>query len=218
MELPDWSYRVPRHEHSFIDAGEMCSRIFNHVDAAAYGYSAYDFNPLVPRAVDTEGGRFDATATDKFPYLYGATSLEAAIHERILPLAANVPGGPVTLAGSEVEDRSWCTFFIDERLELVDLTQANGLGHFKATTELVYCVEYSKTREWCRYIRDNVRGCQGLRWLSRPHGGLPVFVLFGDRLGSAVVQPGTAVPFDSVAGRKVLSSVCAKAGVTLNWP
>ncbi len=84
--------------------------------------------------------------------------------------------------------------------------------------DLVRSTEYSITREWGRYIRQHAPNVQGFVWPSRPHGGLPVFVLFEDRLGTAKVVENASFEFDTPVGRKVLSSICAKAGIALNWP
>ena len=218
MELPDWGYVPTLCVDWLLDAGTGCYRIFNHVDAAARGYSPVGFNPSVPDPVDDRGGRFDATSADRFAYLYGATSLEAAVHEVVLPASSALPGHGMTLSGSEVANRSWCHFTVDETLHLVDLTDANGLNPFKAPHDLTRSTKYSTTREWGRYIRSHVPAAQGFVWFSRPHGSLPAFVLFEDRLPTATVVGGGTFEFDTAAGRKILSSICAKASVALNWP
>ncbi len=131
MDRPDWGYAPASHVLWTLDAGLACYRIFNHVDAAAHGYSPTDFNPTIPPDDDDEGGRFDATVPDPFAYLYGAPTLEAAVHERVLSGAEAPPGAGLVMAGAEVAERSWCTFFCDETLELMNLMDANGLNRFQ---------------------------------------------------------------------------------------
>lgn len=218
MDRPDWFYTPACHVPWTFDAGLACYRVFNHVDAAAHGYLPTAFNPTIPPKNDDEGGRFDATATDPFAYLYGAPTLEATVHERVLSRAEALPGAGLVLSGAEVAERSWCTFFCDETLELVNLMDANGLNRFKATVDLVRSTEYSITREWGHYIRKHAPNVHGFVWPSRPHGGLPAFVLFEDRLETANIIENASFEFDTPVGRKILSSICAKAGVALNWP
>jgi hypothetical protein len=129
------------------------------------------------------GGRFDATADDRYPYLYAAESDECAVSEALLRTLPDDHCGAFLLDWARLQGRciSWIRLTCD--LELVTLVSGEDLAAVSQDTWLTTCdsKSYVFTRTWGHRIRKWAPSAQGFVWLSRREPTRHAYIFFGDR-------------------------------------
>ncbi len=131
-----------------------------------------------------DGARFDATAADKYPYLYAGLSAVTALAETLLRDVAADERAYRVVPNDKALGRSISQVSLVQDLELVSLVDGKDLGAIGQDDWPVSCSarDYPQTREWAHWLRREAPWAHGLIWDSkRDRGGLST-VLFGDRL------------------------------------
>ena len=130
-------------------------------------FAVTKFNPTVARS-ELQGGRFDATPDDEYPYLYAAEDDATAVSEALLrDLLIDERGARllprVALSGRRI---GWLRATVD--LELVNLRSGEGLAAIGQDTWLTTApaAEYGMTRRWASGIRRWAPWAGGLTWRS----------------------------------------------------
>lgn len=153
------------------------------VHSAAIG--VLDFNPnLADNRL--QGGRFDATLADPYPYLYAANDDPTAISETLLrDLSADALGARILprarITGLQI---SWIR--VETELELVSLRSGADLAAIGQDSWLTTTTsEYDSTRGWCEAIRAWAPWACGMTWRSLREPDGFAFIFFGDRCPQA---------------------------------
>lgn len=151
-------------------------------------FAANAFNPSAAptgRAGRFKGGRFDATGSDPFPYLYAANDGPTAVSEALLrDLPMNEHGVRILQRARLAEHRiSWLT--TEAELSLVALRSGQDLAAIGQDSWLTTTPRpgYPMTRQWCSAMRRWAPRAQGFTWrsLREPDGFADIF--FGDCFG-----------------------------------
>lgn len=154
-------------------------------------YACTEFNPK-PAHSFFGGNRFDATAEDRYPYLYAAVEPATTLAEVMLrDTEFTGPEARRQVPWALAATRSLSKVRVTEDLVLVRLVREEDLAAVFQTSWLLETDEYAQTRAWAREIRRQMPDAQGLVWQSRRHRPHPAMVLFGDRCGE---EPLKAVP------------------------
>jgi hypothetical protein len=159
-------------------------------------FAVTDFNPTVARH-PLWGGRFDATPTDPFGFLYAADDDATAVSEvllRDLPLDQR---GARLLPRARLRNLriGWLT--VDRDLQLVDLRSGRDLAAIGQDTWLTAgpASDYELTRAWASAIRQWAPWCGGLTWRSHREPEGFAYVLFEDRVPKdCLTEVSTGVP------------------------
>ncbi len=130
-----------------------------------------------------DGGRFDATPDDPFPYLYVGLTQETAVAEGLLRNARFDTDGFRFAPRAAVERRILSSIRTRTELRLISLISTVDLATVGQDNWLVDADEaqYALTRYWSGQLRRASPGAHGLTWQSRrdrPHQSI---LLFGDR-------------------------------------
>ncbi len=129
------------------------------------------------------GGRFDATAGDRYPFLYAAADDATAVSEALLRDLPIDERGARLLLRAALSHRSigWLRTTLD--LELVSLRSGADLAAIGQDTWLTSsdAADYARTRPWASAIRLWAPGARGLTWRSRREPDGFAYVFFGDR-------------------------------------
>ena len=131
-----------------------------------------------------DGARFDATASDPYPYLYAGLSEATVLAETLLRDVDRNDDGYRVVPYDKALGRTISQFTLAQDLDLVSLIDGKDLGAIGQDTWLVSCpaAEYPWTRDWAHWLRRQASWAHGFIWDSnRDRGGLAM-VLFGDRL------------------------------------
>ncbi len=149
------------------------------------------------------GGRFDATQTDPYPFLYAAPVPETAILESITRDLPFHPKKFRTIRRENVANLTLSPVLVTEPLTLVSLMTGIDLASALQDQWLIQCEsrDYPQTRRWARWLRLQVPAAQGIAWMSRRNVGDQSVVLFGDRCErvlAAASEP--AIDLESEAG------------------
>lgn len=139
---------------------------------------------------------FDPSSGTSIPTLYAANSERGAIAEIVLH---DVPT-PSTGYLHDLERDLSSTLHLSRvslpDLKLVNLTttgmKAAGLGVEDLFADDKW--DYPRTREWALWIWANMPEADGLFWMSRRDNRSEVVMLFGDRVGDAVVDDKDSQP------------------------
>ena len=150
------------------------------VHSARFG--ATDFNPTVARD-PLHGGRFDATPTDEYAFLYAAQDDRTAVSESVLrDLPINERGARL-LPRARLPDLriSWLAPTVE--LGLVTLRSGRDLAAVGQDTWLTVApaAEYAMTRRWASAIRAWAPWASGLTWRSLREPAGFAYVFFSDR-------------------------------------
>jgi hypothetical protein len=149
------------------------------------------------------GGRFDATQTDPYPFLYAAPVPETAILETLTRDLPHHSKHFRTIRRKNVADLRLSPLLVTEPLTLISLMNGIDLASALQDEWLIQCEsrDYPQTRRWARWLRLQVPIAQGIAWMSRRDVGKQSVVLFGDRCPS-VLKPASAPAIDlaSAAG------------------
>jgi hypothetical protein len=145
-------------------------------------FAVTEFNPTVARS-DLQGGRFDASPNDEYPFLYAAEDDATAVSEALLrDLPIDERGARllprVALAGRRI---GWLRPTAD--LALVNLRSGEDLGAIGQDTWLIAApaADYPMTRRWAEAIRQWAPWAMGLTWRSHREPDGFAYVFFGDR-------------------------------------
>jgi hypothetical protein len=161
-----------------------------------------DFNPLPSSPF--EGGRFDGTAADPYPYLYAARDPETALLESFVRSVPFSDHGNRRIRRAAVASRRLSTVQTTRDLSLVRLLTHADLAAARQDEWLIQAEprDYPYTRHWGSWLRTQAPAADGLIWQSRRNlGDHPVIVLFGDRgtpthRSSPPLTPGTRPSVD----------------------
>jgi hypothetical protein len=187
-------------------------------------YAADEFNPKVSDRY-YDGGRFDATDDDQYPFLYAAPDIDVALPETFLRDLSPDSTGPRLLPIAKIKGRRISAISVDVDLKLVSLCSGVDLGALSQDTWLTTCDprDYAQTRHWGHWIRGHVTDAYGFQWMSRREPSKPSYVLFEDRMpANAIVTyadpalpSGDAADFDTKSGRRALRKRLSRYGVSL---
>lgn len=165
-------------------------------------WRCHRFNPATGRYKPSQfnaGGTGDArfspifdSAGNVIPTMYAATEARTAIAEVVLHDMPSPSSGHIFDATQAMDpsEGNMVSSVKLPALKLVPLTsfglQAVGL----TVPELIggNSDRYPSTRAWARWIHENIPAVQGLYWMSRRDDENGCMVLFGDRIGSGVVE------------------------------
>ena len=181
------------------------------------------FNPTLAMN-ELQGGRFDATPEDPYPFLYAASDDPTAISETLLRDL------PIDTSGSRLLPRvringlkiSW--LHVNAGLRLVNLRSGTDLASAGQDSWLTTTTsEYNSTRQWCAAIRTWAPWACGITWrsLREPMGF--AFIFFGDRCPKGCFREqslGLPVPaddreLDSGTAHQYLSAILTDYRVAL---
>ncbi len=177
---------------ALISAGTRLWRVHRSDSAVV------DFNHGIPGPA--EGGRFDATEADPYPYWYGAYEQATALVEALLrDLPADdanrrylqhalVRGRRLSAAVTTVELR------VISLVTATDLAAAGVMGNWLVEAE---AEAFPETRKWSGWLRTLDPAAAGLVWQSRKDRPNHALMLFGDRVGggsgTAPIEPCPAL-------------------------
>jgi hypothetical protein len=170
-----------------------------------------------------DGGRFDSTPADHFPFLYAGFSPETALCETLL---RDLPfeSGSRQLLRKNVRDRVLSRLTTTAPLTLLSLVSTAHLAKICQHNDwLVHAegLDYNGTRDWASWLRKQVADAQGLIWCSRRNVPERSIVLFGDRCPGGTVLTDRSVPsrrLDDVRGAEFLNLCLAPYAVTVSAP
>ncbi|WP_308120321.1 RES family NAD+ phosphorylase [Streptomyces bambusae] len=170
------------------------------------------FNP-VPSHCLYGGGRFDATACDRYGYLYAGLTPEAAVSETLLhSLPFDPAGGARLVPAVAVLSRRLSVVRTATDVDLVALVSGQDLAAVQQDSWLVQAEarDYPYTRDWGHWIRSRTGPwAKGFLWASKREPAERALVLFADRCppGLLTEDPEESVDFSSAAGRRWLNEV-----------
>ncbi|QUC00621.1 RES family NAD+ phosphorylase [Cellulosimicrobium cellulans] len=177
---------------------------------APYAYPADGFNPRASHRYYA-GGRFESTEDDRYHYCYAATTLPAAIAERLLRDLDPDETGTVVLPRTSLDGLHACTAYTTRTLNLVDLMGLEGLSAVAQTAWLTTADprDYAQTRHWAHWIRSQAPGADGFIWVSRREQAEHCVILFEDPKPTsppklAPGDPSTFTRLDDDKGREWL--------------
>lgn len=187
-------------------------------------FTAAQFNPTLADP-HWGGGRFDATATDQYGYLYAGSDDECAVCETLLrDLPLDSSAGRM-LPRAAVAGRVLSRLVLTADVPLVSLSNGKELARLgQGDNWLVSCpsAEYGFTRRWGHAIRRWAPAAQGLVWPSRRDPSKRAYIFFEDRFSAGFEEaPGGLPPasgglaLDSGVGARYLLSILAEYWVTL---
>jgi RES domain-containing protein len=196
------------------------TRLFRVHSATRPGDAA---NP-VPSHCLWGGGRFDATACDRFAYLYAGLTVEAAICETLLrSIPFDPSGGPRLLPHSAVRRRSLSFLRLARPATVVSLMSGQDLAAVAQDSWLVQteATEYPYTRDWGHWIRAHTDSwAQGFVWPSKREPAHRALILFADRYPPDIItQSGEpAIDLASEEGETWLNDILEPYGARLAPP
>lgn len=207
----------PCNVHYLTPDGRLC-RVYNR----ASGYGCFDWNTRVPS--QKVGGRFDATRSDRFAYLYGSEahdSARIAVIETLRPLFDYDPARKRDVVGSaEINSRALQYFHVSDGVSLANLRTQPARTALNVPEEVLYHGDRRLTREWGSYVRKHTGSdIGGLAYNSTQEtvaSGMASFVLWRDRLpGVRFVPASPEIGFDSSPGRRLLQGILDEYGVQI---
>ncbi|MGJ9417928.1 RES family NAD+ phosphorylase [Massilia sp. CMS3.1] len=190
--------------------GTLIHRV-HHLD-----YEAVQFNPGVKG-----NARFSPIADlhgQRIPTLYGGSSFACAAMESVFH---DVPFVPVfkSYDKGKLSGQGHSQFSARQDLLLADLG-SKALRKLGVPRKCLIDTEkdrYRLTREWAVAIHAGFPQVQGLCWISRQDDSALAVVLFGDRIGDGVLQPGapTRSLVDDPAAYGELLALAEQIGVDI---
>lgn len=201
-----------------LAAGTVLSRVHSK------SFTAVQFNPTLADP-HWGGGRFDATQSDPYGFLYAGSDDDCAVCEVLLrdvPLDAS--GGRI-LPRATVKDRVLSRVTVSADVPLVSLCDGQDLARLgQGDNWLISCpsAEYGATRRWAHAIRSWAPDAQGFIWPSRRDLSKRAVILFEDRFSAVVeevVRGGSLTPsglrLDSEEGERYLRTILERYWMTL---
>lgn len=149
-------------------------------------YCARSFK-AVPSDPHFGGARFDATASDDYPFYYAALDQVTALAETLLRDLHPDDRGMRVLTGPARVERQMSGLTLTRDIELVSLIDGKDLAAIGQDAWLVTAsgAEYAQTRAWAHWLRRQATWAHGFVWDSLRDRGHLAIVLFGDRLTAA---------------------------------
>lgn len=178
-------------------------------------YPADSFSPVLSHRY-YEGGRFDATEDDTYPYLYMGDSVDVAVSETLLrDLDVDPAKSTRALPKRKIAGRRISAVELTADIQVTSLMTGHDLGALSQDPWLTTAEprDYAQTRHWGHWIRHHILDTAGFVWRSRREPSGLCYVLFGDRLptGAALVTvndpqvpPGNQADFDTPVGLRAL--------------
>ena len=162
---------------------------------------AWEVSAFNPTLADPHwgGGRFDATASDQYGYIYAGSNDSVAVSETLLRDLPIDEHGSQLLPRKALSNRRIGWLKPQEALELVSLRSGVDLAAVSQDTWLTQApsLEYGFTRRWGHAIRAWAPWATGFVWYSRREPAGLSFVFFDDRCPADVfeeVTTGTPIP------------------------
>lgn len=208
---PNSSFRVRRRRsirRKYLKPDEVLIRAFSHLA----GYSADSFNPnWAPVSDPTEGGRYDGTANDPYPFTYLARphgDPRVAFWEVMQNELRLAPTNDRQyIARAQLDSRAFAYVRVLEKLELVDLRNWKTAGFFGTTKQILQSSDHAVGREWAHFIRAAVPDAQGLIYTPQPFAG--------DKYGSSIVLFGDRCPSPSLEATDPIIPMSSPPGLLL---
>ncbi|WP_406279698.1 RES family NAD+ phosphorylase [Embleya sp. NBC_00896] len=176
-----------------IPAGTMLFRVHRSE------WPAGSFNPH-PAHCLYDGGRFDATRCDTYPFLYAGRTAASAVCESLLRAIPFDPGGGTRLLPrAAIRHRRLSFLRSTADLDVVSLVRGSDLASVAQDAWLVQAEpsEYAFTRHWGHWIREHTAPwAQGMVWPSKREPADHVVILFGDRCDPAALTEIAEPPVD----------------------
>lgn len=168
------------------------------------------------------GSRFDPTVEGEFSYLYAADSRCTAVAETLLRDLNFDERGSRLLPRVAVKGCYLSEIELTSDLTLLALRTGAELAAVGQDDWLIHCgeAEYSQTRRWGRWLREQAPWAQGIIWPSRRDMGGTCVILFGDRCATQSVRPdgSSELGLEGTAGARWLKDVLAPLRVTVRLP
>lgn len=164
-------------------------RILHRVHAIKYG--PVQFNPG-PHG-DARFSPIVNPASDQIATMYAGTTQECALMETVFRSVPYAPGYK-TIDHVKFQDQIYSTVTLAQPLNLVSL-RTIALRKVGLTREELIDTEmdrYPETRKIAEAIYALRPDAQGLYWVSRQDDSARAVVLFGDRIPSGALSPGTS--------------------------
>ena len=164
------------------------------------------------------GGRFDATAADRYACYYAGLDETTALAESLLRDLYPDERGTRALPRAAVDGRRIAGVTLTSDLVLVRLINGADLGAISQDAWLVTAAgnEYAQTRGWAHWLRSQAPAAHGFIWSSYRNTGGRAIVLFGDRCAAEFGDdyertllydvPPLAVDLDDKAGADWLTA------------
>lgn len=145
-------------------------------------WDPWAFNPE-PSDTLFGGARFDATPEQIYPFYYAALEEETALAETLLRDLIPDDYGTRALTRAAIQGRRISALVLTSDLLLVSLISGADLAAIGQDSWLLTCGtgEYSQTRGWAHWLRDQAPWAFGFAWTSSRNMGGTAVVLFGDR-------------------------------------
>lgn len=187
-------------------------------------HPADSFSPVLSHRY-YEGGRFDATADDSYPYTYMGSSVDVAVSETLLR-DLDLTGPLRALPKRKIVGRRISAVALTGDIQITSLLSGRDLGTLSQDPWLTTADprDYAQTRHWGHWIRNHIVDTSGFVWPSRREPSGRCYVLFGDRLppGAALVTvsdprvpPGNQADFDTPVGLRALRRRLNAYGVSI---
>ncbi|MEO3753753.1 RES family NAD+ phosphorylase [Streptomyces sp. B6B3] len=186
-------------------------------------YPAHAFKPQPTRS-PFQGGRFDATLEEPFPYLYAAQRPAVALAEVLLrSLPFEGPEGQRLIPWARASLYALTRVTTVRPLELVRLVSERDLAAVSQSGWLLEAdaMLYPHTRYWGHALRRSADWAQGMEWQSRRCRPHRAYLLFGDRCGAEVLRAteagenGEVVSYElgDPADAREINRMLARAGL-----
>lgn len=162
------------------------------------GWDICAFNPTLADP-HWGGARFDATADDRYAYIYGGSDDFVAVSEVLLRDLPIDDHGSQLLPRAALSDCRIGWLQPRVTLDLVSLRSGEDLAAVAQDTWLTHApsMEYGFTRRWGHAIRAWAPWAAGFVWYSRREPAGEAFVFFDDRCPADAfeeITTGTPVP------------------------
>jgi RES domain len=183
-------------------------------------YAAAQFNTQLASDL-FDGGRFDGTVADPFPFLYAGAEQQTALLETLVRGIPFDEHGRRLIRRVTVAGRCISLLRVTRTLRLVSLLSTEHLAAACQDEWLVQAdpLDYPQTRRWASWLRGQAGTADGIVWPSRRNLGHQAFVLFGDRCADALeVAREPAVDLDDADGATWLNDMLAPCRIGIRQP
>jgi hypothetical protein len=175
-----------------------------------------DFTPCIcPRGAGgiDRRGRFDGTKDDPYSAYYAGLDAGTSLAEKFLRHVPFNNDAIRTIGRKRVANQRSSVVNTTTDLSLVSLLDAKALAAVAASEWLVHAdgAEYSDTRRWARWIREQTPWAQGFIWPAKRLPGGKTIVLFGDRCADDTlsVHVTSRIDLDDEIGAVWINAVLA---------
>jgi hypothetical protein len=193
-------------------------------------YKAHEFRPVSADPTKNtskyfgDGGRFDSTADDPYPFLYAGYTPTAALAETFLRQLPFTDTGWRRIPRPKLDGKRLSMVATTQDVKLIRLISSLDLAAV-CQDEWLVDVElphYPQTRHWAHWLRRTFKDAQGLVWQSKRDRPNLSVIIFGDRCPDGIDAPMPArfssIDLDSIDGAEFLNEVLAPYRVTVRKP